>query len=266
MLWKTVDVDIYKHPKLAGLPSDSARYGWIVTLLEAKAQRHPGTFASDRHYREVVGRFGKFLPDYLAAQLLDLNEDGSLAVHGWTQHEGRVRQAKHRDKDVTPALPERDKDVTYSKSKSESKSEEKATKAVAVAKPRASDPRNEPRLTEAQLRSWDSFGPAWRAFKEAWLGRGLLFAPFGSPDGDDTSQRGLLFQVMDNRPTDIVRWVKEAPLPSAREVITYILEQWHEIREEAGVDDGEWEAEKLQDRRTASGSMTRLSDLVRKPA
>lgn len=123
MLWKTVDVDIYKHPKLAGLPSDSARYGWIVTLLEAKAQRHPGTFASRGHYREVMGRFGKFLPDYLAAGLLEEHEDGSLAVHGWAQHEGRVRQARHRDNSVTPALLERDRGVTHSKSKSYSNSD-----------------------------------------------------------------------------------------------------------------------------------------------
>lgn len=268
MAWITIDVGLPDHEKMAGLPSDSARYGWIVTLTKAKLQKRPGVFASDRHYKEVVGRFGKFLSHYLAARLLERHDDSALAVHDWQRHQWSIRQAQHRgqerDKSVTSAGHQRDASVTDIDSDID-RDKEKATKAVAVVKPRAREPRNEPRLTEAQLRSWDSFGPTWSRFKEAWLGRGLLYAPFGSPDGDDTSQRGLLYQVMDARPTDIVRWVKEAPLPSSREVITYILEQWHEVREDAGVDDDEWEEQKVEERRTASGSMTRIGDFLRKP-
>jgi hypothetical protein len=139
---------------------------------------------------------------------------------------------------------------------------EQAPTATALPKPRANSPTNEPRLTEHQLNSWNGFGPRWARFKEAWLSRGLLYAPFGSPDDDDTSQRGLLFQVLDTRPNDIVRWVEQAPKPSAREVITYILEQWHEARAAAGVDDDEWEEAKVNDRRESIGSMTRIGELL----
>lgn len=90
---------------------------------------------------------------------------------------------------------------------------------------------DEPRLTERELDSWATFNNRkWDPFKEAWLGRGLHYAPFGSPDDDDTSQRGLLWQIADARPNDLGRWVKEAPGRTSREVITHVLEQWHEQR------------------------------------
>jgi len=94
----------------------------------------------------------------------------------------------------------------------------------------------EPLLTKRQLVSWESFGPEWAAFKTAWIGRGLLFSPYGAPDDDETSQRGMLYRILDARPNDIVDWVKEAPprkQPTSREVIGYILERWHRIQDEA---------------------------------
>lgn len=97
------------------------------------------------------------------------------------------------------------------------------------------DPRG-PLLTKAQFDSWASFGSEWSAFREAWIGRGLLFAPYGTEEDDETSQRGMLYRILDARPTDMVRWIKEAPprkQPKAREVIAYILERWHQIQDEA---------------------------------
>lgn len=96
MSWITVDIDLPKHPKLAELPNDTARFGWLAVLCEAKRQRNAGAFASDRHFREVLGRFGKYLPDYLAARLLERHEDGSLAVHGWQQYQWAVKKQRQR--------------------------------------------------------------------------------------------------------------------------------------------------------------------------
>jgi hypothetical protein len=114
MAWITLDVGLPKHPKVAELPNDSARFGWIAVLCEAKMQRKPGVFASARHFREVVGRFAKHLPSYEAAGLLERDEDGTLRVHDWERHQWAVRQAKHRERDdsVTPELLQGDATVT----------------------------------------------------------------------------------------------------------------------------------------------------------
>ena len=113
MQWISLDIGLAKHPKMAELPNDTCRYGWIVTLCEAKAQTRPGVFASHRHFREVLGRFGKYLPLYLDARLLEENEDGSLSVHDWKRHQWAVRQERHRrDNSVTPALQQGERSVT----------------------------------------------------------------------------------------------------------------------------------------------------------
>lgn len=108
-VWITLDVGLPKHPKIAELSSDGARFGWIVILCEAKSQRSPGSFSSERHFREVAGRFAKYLPEYLTARLLEGNEDGSLSIHDWERHQWSVRQARHRgDDSVTSALLDSD--------------------------------------------------------------------------------------------------------------------------------------------------------------
>ena len=113
MQWISLDIGLAKHPKMAELPNDTCRYGWIVTLCEAKAQTRPGVFASHCHFREVLGRFGKYLPLYLGARLLEENEDGSLSVHDWKRHQWAVRQERHRrDNSVTPALQQGERSVT----------------------------------------------------------------------------------------------------------------------------------------------------------
>ena len=114
MAWITLDVGLPKHPKLAELPNDSARFGWIAVLCESKAQRRPGTFASVRHFREVMGRFAKHLADYEAVGLLERDDDGTLRVHDWERHQWSVRQARHRERDdsVTAAGPQGDARVT----------------------------------------------------------------------------------------------------------------------------------------------------------
>lgn len=97
MSWITVDTKLGNHPKMAALPNDAARYGWILTLLEAKEQAKAGTFATAKHYRLVMGRHGRFLEDYIKARLIDKDEDGSLHVHDWRRHQWSVAKATQRE-------------------------------------------------------------------------------------------------------------------------------------------------------------------------
>ncbi len=115
MSWFTVDCDLPDHPKLLELPNDSARYGWIVTLARAKRQRTPGQFDSERHYRGVLHRYAKYLPNYLAVGLLEQHEDHSLTVHDWRRYQWAVAKARQRE-DIagTPARHPEDNGETIS--------------------------------------------------------------------------------------------------------------------------------------------------------
>lgn len=95
----------------------------------------------------------------------------------------------------------------------------------------------EPTLSKTEHDAWRLFGPEWDAFRSAWIGRGLRLPPSGDPDGDDTSQRGMLWQVLDARPTDLVRWVREARGRTSHEVVAHVLDRWHEVRVEAELAD-----------------------------
>lgn len=99
MSWITMDTKLGRHPKMAELPNDTARYGWVLTLLEAKEQRHPGTFASANHFRHVMGKYGRFLDAYVKAGLIDKDEDGTIHVHDWQRHQWSVSKQKQRGQD-----------------------------------------------------------------------------------------------------------------------------------------------------------------------
>jgi hypothetical protein len=96
MPWITVDCHLSEHPKMAELPSDAARWGWIVVLTKAKLQRQPGRFASERHFKEVLGRHAKHLPSYRAAGLMDADGD-ALVIHDWERHQWKVAKAGQRE-------------------------------------------------------------------------------------------------------------------------------------------------------------------------
>lgn len=132
------------HEKIIGLPSDSARFGFVVVLCEARRQRPPGRFASRLVLAHLLGRYARWIPAYLRAGLLHeapaLCErcrsrvggisDGTIVVHDWPDHQLRraaaERQADRRDRmqavtamsheghaDVTDlSHPKRDADVT----------------------------------------------------------------------------------------------------------------------------------------------------------
>jgi hypothetical protein len=93
---------IGENSKLASLPSDAARLGYFYVVLgKAKLQRPSGQFSSRNHWREVAGRFAKFLSNYIAAGLVEEAPNlcgkcaqkwpglaaGSLIVHDWHDHQ-----------------------------------------------------------------------------------------------------------------------------------------------------------------------------------
>ena len=92
-------------------------------------------------------------------------------------------------------------------------------------------------LDQRQLEAWTSFGPEWDAVKAAWLGRGLRYPPAGTardePGAESPSPRAMLWSVLEARPTDLPRWIAEAPRGvMASGVISYVLECWHHLRDE----------------------------------
>ncbi len=107
-----VDATIGRSPKLAQLPSDTARLGVIYAVLAgAKLAEPPGRFASRAHFREVGGRFARFLGAYLTAGILEEApklcarcalawakdpSPGALVVHDWRQHQYDPRKVERQ--------------------------------------------------------------------------------------------------------------------------------------------------------------------------
>lgn len=120
----------------------------------------------------------------------------------------------------------------------------------------------EPRLTKEQLTAWAGLtAAAWAPFKEAWMGRGLLLPPAGR-------QRELLWEIADARPTDLARWVRDAPAPAEpRRIIDYVLARWHDLRrsldEALNEEDARLLAERADNDAAAKRAMTRIGEVLR---
>lgn len=83
-----VSARLADHPKLLHLPSDAARWGWMVVLGRAKLRRPAGEFPSRTVLAHDLGRYARFIPDYLTVGLLE-DRGGLLVVHDWPKHQGR---------------------------------------------------------------------------------------------------------------------------------------------------------------------------------
>ena len=68
--WFKVKVGLISSDKVGALPNDSARWGWVKVLAEAKTQRRMGLFASTAHLGELIGRQARFIPQYVTVGLL----------------------------------------------------------------------------------------------------------------------------------------------------------------------------------------------------
>jgi hypothetical protein len=92
-------------------------------------------------------------------------------------------------------------------------------------------------LTLAERDEWARFGPEWDAFRVAWLARGFRHPPAGSadddPDDPSPSQRALLHSILDAWPSELPRWITEAPKRlAAAGVVALVIERWHGKRDE----------------------------------
>lgn len=106
--WFRCDARIGEDPHVSKLQSDSARWSWILTLGKAKFERPQGSFQSQEHLQASLGRWGKYVPQLLAAGLLRLQADGQVIVASWAAWQseldystGRVVHFRKRQKDET---------------------------------------------------------------------------------------------------------------------------------------------------------------------
>jgi hypothetical protein len=242
----------------------------IGALCHAEHQPARGRFRDARVLRSLLGPLAKWIP-YLIEHRDLLVRKGQLYIDGWDEwQEGdwkvgeRVKRIRNRQKaepappaeapavtpdvtvDVTPDVtvgtesPVTDETVyNLSDGGRQSVIDGGGVSGKRVASgdspPRAKVNRSATLLTKQQLSAWATFGPEWAEFKAAWLERGLRHPPSGAAD-DETSQRAMLWEILEARPNDLVRWIREAPKKAAAaDVVGYALARWKAIKAEAGI-------------------------------
>jgi hypothetical protein len=270
MPWGRIDDSLYDHPKLDLIPLEHrlATLGLLVRCISwCNRFRTDGHVPRERIAKldgtiELADRLvvaGMFEPNgsgYLIHDFLDYN-DSREQIDERRRKEAE-RKAEWRDKKrhsvsptgtpsangevVPPSVPPGQTDLSQRVSR-DSRGRSARESRPGPARP---DPYLEkvPRsgtstreadvegtlLTVDELAAWGSFGSDWDEVKAAWLARGLRLPPTGEPD-EEGSQRAVLFEVLDARPNDLVRWISEAPATSGRltghDVIRHVLRQWH---------------------------------------
>ena len=116
--WLRLHYHAPKSPKVMALPSDAARWAWIVALCEAKQQTREGEWASEAHLRAVLGRHAKHLQALIEARLVVRMKDGRMLINSWNEwqtdfrhdptHAERQRRYRERvtsSADVTVTSP-----------------------------------------------------------------------------------------------------------------------------------------------------------------
>jgi len=103
--WIRVMADVHRHPKVVALPSDPARWAFIVVLAEGKAVG--GRWESERHFRAYCGALARHLPALVGVGLLERDGEAIL-IHDWDQYQrepkadptaaDRMRRKRARDK------------------------------------------------------------------------------------------------------------------------------------------------------------------------
>jgi hypothetical protein len=109
-----VEATVKGNGKLADLPSDSARLGFFYVVLgDAKlAAPVPGQFTSRGQFKEVAGRFARYLDDYVKVGVLEVAprlcarckarwsamppKSGAMVVHDWHEHQYDPRKIERQ--------------------------------------------------------------------------------------------------------------------------------------------------------------------------
>lgn len=106
--------------------------------------------------------------------------------------------------------------------------------------PRVDDVLRRHSLSAEHREAWRAadFGDEWAGFIDAWLGRGFRLPPQGEPTDDPrSSMRSRLWEILDARPDDLVRWVREARGESTYSVLGYVFGHWMDHRIDSAVED-----------------------------
>lgn len=83
-IWVAVSADLPRDPDVATLSSGDARWGWLVTMCEAK-RLYGKPWKSEAHYRACVGEYARFLPEYLDRRWLVQSPSGELRLRRWAK-------------------------------------------------------------------------------------------------------------------------------------------------------------------------------------
>jgi hypothetical protein len=82
-----VDALLPSHPKIAALPSDAARWAYIVVLTAAKWRKPEGEFVSIVHLKACIGPGpSRHIEALKRAGLLDVDA-GVVRVHDWDHYQ-----------------------------------------------------------------------------------------------------------------------------------------------------------------------------------
>jgi hypothetical protein len=246
-----------------GYPAGAA-IALIGVLCLAEHQPDRGRFRNERVLRALLDTYGRWIPYLKEHGDLVVESDGRLYPPGWSEwQEGdhtvaeRVRRIRARARDTAPTVtdatpptvtsdtgppvtPDTPATVYTPSERSVIDGGGKALSVVPVVRPRRARPSgtngtNGLTLSIDELRAWRTFeADEWGPFRRAWHGRHFRKPPSGDSE-DRTTQRGVLWEIARDRPNDLGGWVAEAPGKSAREVVGYVLDRWHEIQAAAAM-------------------------------
>lgn len=101
--WIKLDALLHRNPKVGRL-TDAAFRAYIVSLCEAKLCQSEGEWPSRDHYTFAVGpKVARHLDALIAAHLLEIDADGWVRVHDWSDWQPKdptsaERSRRYRDK------------------------------------------------------------------------------------------------------------------------------------------------------------------------
>lgn len=269
--WYAVDVDVRKDERIADLPSDAARWGYVgAVLAEARLQTQRGVFGSRATLIEAIGRFGKHVPDYLKGGLLEeapqlcppclqafgAQRSGAIVVHNWARkqndpghaerqelYRGKGREGDgegdaHGDAKVTPMV------TGYSRARAETQ-----TLDTDIGEsPSVSPPSDRPDVVAlVQLHRWRRVTKAQRGILEE-------LASFERLSEADVASGYAV----------VAAWIRETP--DGEDPLQYAMACGKRRRADrqltAAQADTQWRAEKAADRSTAPERLGAIVDRV----
>ena len=98
-----IDARIASDQRILALPSDAARWAFVVALTEAKWTNPEGRFINLAHLRGVLGIRARYVSDLLKIGLITVEADGAVAFPAWSEWQtpteaAAVRTARWRAK------------------------------------------------------------------------------------------------------------------------------------------------------------------------